>query len=122
MVLTFLLDENIRASLFRAIQRHNHSSQDRLDVVRVGHSSDLPLSSDDPAILRWIEQEGRILVTEDKHTIPGHLKEHLEAGRHSPGVFLVRPGTSIPALLEFLVLVAHASKADEWRDRIEFIP
>ena len=122
MALTFLLDENIRASLFRAIQRHNHVGQDRLDVVQVGYSMDLPLSADDRAILQWAEREGRILVTEDKHAMPRHLEQHLEDGHHSPGVFLVRPGTSIPSLLEFLILVAHASKPDEWRDRIEFIP
>lgn len=93
-----------------------------MDVVRVGEPDDLPLSSDDRTILAWAERDGRILVTEDKATMPAHLGSHLKAGHRSPGVFLVRSGTTIPKLIEFLVLVAYASEADEWEDRIEFAP
>jgi hypothetical protein len=93
-----------------------------LDLVRVGESEELPLSSDDSRILSWAERENRLLVTEDKHTMPGHLDRHLKARHHVPGVLMVRPGTSVPALVEFLVLVACASRPDEWRDRIEYIP
>ena len=122
MPLAFLLDENLPGRLFRAIQRHNLGGGDPIDAVRVGSSSDLPLGSDDPTILRWAESEDRIVVSEDKNTMPGHLGEHLAAGHHSPGVFLIRPGASVPTIVEFLVLVAYASEPHEWRDRIEYIP
>ena len=122
MPLFFLLDENLPARVFRAIQRHNESEALALDAVCVGQFSDLPLSSDDGTVLRWADREGRILITEDKSTMPSHLEEHLLAGRHSPGVFLVRQGTPIPALIEFLVLAAHASEPAEWENRIEYIP
>lgn len=122
MALAFLLDENIPGRLWRAIQRHNARGEDLLDVVRVGEPDELPLSSDDTTILAWAARAERILVTEDKHSIPGHLQEHLREGGHSPGVFLVGTGATIPPLIEFLVLVAHASEAREWRDRIEYVP
>lgn len=122
MALAFLLDENVPGRVRRAIQRHNTSGDYPLDVVRVGEPADLPLSADDPAVLLWTEREGRILVTEDKRTMPVHLAAHLQAGHNSPGVFLIRPGSSIPLLVEFLALVAHASKPEEWRDRIEYVP
>jgi hypothetical protein len=93
-----------------------------LDVVRVGELVALPLSSDDSTILAWAEQENRLLVTEDKHTMPQHLDRHLKGGHHVPGVLMIRPGTSVPELVEFLVLVAYASRAEEWQDRIEYIP
>jgi len=122
MALAFLLDENLPDRVYRAIVRHNHAGEEEVDVVRVGDPEDLPLSVDDRAILAWAERENRILVTEDENTMPGHLQAHLDAGRHSPGVFLVRPGTSIPELLEFLILVAHASRPEEWQDRVRFVP
>lgn len=122
MPLTFLLDENLPSRLWRAIQRHNENNVDILDVVRVGQFDDLPFSTDDPSILRWVERKGRILITEDKSTMPAHLAAHLNEGHHCPGVFMVRPGTRVPDLLEFLLLVAYASQSVEWEDRIEYIP
>jgi hypothetical protein len=69
MALTFVLDEHFRGPLWQAIVRHNLGGEYRLDVVRVGDPADLPLATDDSAILLWAEREGRILVTEDRHTI-----------------------------------------------------
>jgi hypothetical protein len=122
MPLTFLLDENLPSRMWRAIQRHNEDNVDILDVVCVGQPDDLPFSTEDPAILLWIERQGRIQITEDKSTMPAHLATHLDHGHHCPGVFMVRSGTRVPELLEFLVLVAYASQSVECRDRIEYIP
>ncbi len=122
MPITYLLDENIPSRIWRAIQRHNENDVDILDVVCVGQFDDLPFHADDPSILRWAERQGRILITEDKSTMPAHLATHLDEGRHCPGIFMLRPGTRVPELLEFLVLVAYASQPAEWRNRIEYIP
>jgi hypothetical protein len=51
-----------------------------------------------------------------------HFLDHLASGRHSPGVFVVRPFRSYSEVVDFLVLAAYASEPDEWRDRVEFIP
>ena len=122
MSLAFLLDENLPGRFVRAIERHTARGIDVVDVVCVGEPEDLPFGTDDPTLLKWAEQQERILVTEDKHTMPGHLADHLAAGSDSPGVFLVRPRASVPEVLEFLVLVAHVSEATEWKNRTEFIP
>lgn len=122
MSLAFLLDEHLRGPLWNAIQRHNLSSPFRLDVERVGDSADLPLGSDDAVVLRWAEREGRILVTEDKHTMPGHLRRHVDAGHQSPGVFVVRTGLSCADIVESLVLVAHAGDADDYCDTVTYVP
>ena len=122
MSVAFLLDENLLGRLISAIEHHNREGLPPLDVVCVGQSDDLPLSSSDPMILLWAERENRILVSADCNTLPNHLANHLAAGHHSPGVFLVRPGTSLNALVEHLALIAHASDEYEWRDHIEFVP
>lgn len=122
MPLRYLLDEHLRVPLWRAIQWHNSSGVYPLDVVRVGDPADLPLGSDDPILLLWAEREQRVLVTNDPDTMPRHLADHLAAGRHSPGVFMLRPYSTLPQILSFLQDAAYASEPEEWQDRIVFIP
>jgi hypothetical protein len=122
MMLRYVLDEHLRGPLWRAIQWHNSLGVYPLDVVRVGDASDLPLGSDDPALLLWAEREQRILVTHDADTMPAHLADHLAAGRHSPGVFMIRPHSILPQILSFLQDAAYAGEPEEWQDRIQYIP
>ena len=122
MPLRFALDEHLRGPLWDLIQRHNLNATDPLDAVRVGDPPDLPLGTSDPVLLGWCEREGRVLVSADKATMPGHLADHLAAGRHSPGVMTPRRHTPMREVLVFLVLAAHASSPEEWEDQITFIP
>ncbi len=122
MALQLVLDENQRGLLWRGIVRHNKLGINPVDAVCVGDPLDLPLGASDPEILTWCERENRILVSFDKATLAAHLAAHLLAGRHSPGVFLIRRGSRVSVVVDHLVLVAHASEAWEWADRIEFFP
>jgi hypothetical protein len=120
MPIAYLLDENIR-NLWRAIQHHNRRGMHLIDAARVGDRADLPLGSEDQAILLWCERENRILVSRDWNTLATHLEAHWAAGHHSPGVFMIRDSNAYRAALEFMVLASLASEPDEWRDRIEYI-
>jgi hypothetical protein len=121
-MLRFLLDEHLRGPLWLAVLRHNVQGGLVMDAQRVGDPPDLPLGSDDPTILLWAEREGRILLTEDVHTMPAHLTRHLQAGRHSPGVFVVSAGCSIGQLVNYLELVAHAGDPADYSDTITYVP
>lgn len=90
--------------------------------MRVGDFVDLPLGTADPIILLWAEREGRILVSHDRNTLPGHLSDLLRAGRHSPGIFLIRLHSTVTQVMIFLIDAAYASEPVEWQDRIAFIP
>ncbi len=122
MPLSYVFDEHLRGPLWNAVRWHNLRGIEVLDVVRVGDLADLPLQSPDPAILRWAEKANRILVSEDKSTMPGHLQDHLQAGGHVPGIFVPRPRTTIPQIIGFLAAAAYGSDPAEWTDRIVFIP
>jgi hypothetical protein len=122
MPLRYVLDENLRGPLWRAIRSLNSMGTYPLDVMRVGDPEDLPLGTDDPALLIWAEAQQRIVVTHDHDTMPNHLADHLAAGRHSPGVFVIRPNSSLLQLVTFLQDAAYASEAEEWLDIINFIP
>jgi len=120
-VLRFLFDENVDAKLAHAVMRHNLNGEQPLEIIRIGEPTDLPLSSTDPEILVWAEREQRILVTNDKRTIPLHLADHLRAGGHSPGIFMIRHSARVISLCEFLIVAAYASEPHEWIDRITYI-
>lgn len=122
MALAYVLDENLRGPLWTLVIHHNQRGADRIDVVRLGDLGAPPLGTKDPELLRWSEDAGRILVSSDKRTMPGHLAAHLAAGRRSPGVMMLRPGASLRAVLEFLVLAAHATEPSEWADAVWYVP
>src|SRR4051812_42449036 len=105
MPLAFLLDENLRGVLWRHLQRRNIGSTYPIDAVRVGDLHDLPLGSDDPAILLWAERENRILVSRDERTLAKYLAEHIAAGHHSPSILLARD-VPLTEIVDFLVLAA----------------
>ena len=122
MPLRYLLDEHFRGRLWRAIQQHNAGGTYPIDVFRVGDPPDLPLGSLDSDNLLWAERNGCMVVSFDKGTMPGHLTRHLQAGHHSPGVYLVRSHATIPQVVDYLVLSAYTSDPALLRDHCEFIP
>lgn len=122
MALAFLLDEHLRGPLWQAVLQHILRGGGWLDVVRVGDPPDLPLATDDAALLQWAEREGRILVTEDRQTMPRHLRDHLAAGDHSPGILIPRTGQSMRTIIEYLVLIAEAGEPADFADTTTYIP
>jgi hypothetical protein len=122
MPLRYVLDEHLRGPLWDLLYRHNLVGIDPIDLVRVGDPPDLPLGTSDPDLLLWAERETRILVSEDKSTMPAHLTSHLVAGHYSPGVMTPRSRVALRTVSEFLVVAAYASGLEDWENRITFIP
>ncbi len=123
MPVRYLLDEHLRGgALWQAIKQHNARGTDPLDVVRLGDPSDLPLGTLDPDILLWAERQGRVFISLDKKTLARHLRLHLQAGHHSPGVFIIRAGSTVAQVMLFLTLAAYAGDPASFHDRIEHIP
>ena len=123
MTIRFVLDEQLRGgALWHALQQHYATAMNPLDVVRVGDPPDLPRGTQDPDILLWAEREGRIVLTLDKKTMPGHLSQHLLAGLHSPGILVIRSGSTVLEIIEFLEAVLLASDPVAWQDQLWHIP
>ena len=118
MKVCFLLDENLPPRLKAALRRYDPA----IDVLRVGDEGAPPLGTLDPDILRYLENHQRLLVTDNRSTIPSHIEEHTAEGGHHWGIVWTRPGMRIGPLAEALYLIWVASEADEWLDRTEWIP
>ncbi len=75
----------------------------------------------DSEVLRIAAQSGRILVSQDRRTMPTHFAR-FSAGTRSPGLILLREGIGISTAIDELFLIWAASEMDEWIDRLVWIP
>lgn len=114
----FLLDENL-PSLYR-IQLARLAPEST--VWMIGDPGAPKRGTLDPAILEWCEQNGFILVTNNRASMPVHLRDHIAQGKHIPGILAFRPKATIKVILDDLMLISEIAELDEFRDQIVYIP
>ncbi|MCI0696126.1 DUF5615 family PIN-like protein [candidate division KSB1 bacterium] len=115
-MLRLLADENFNNDIVRGLLRR----QPELDIVRI---QDVGLSgADDPTVLEWSAQEGRILLTHDVATITMFAYERVQAGLSMPGVFEVTRTVPIGRAIEDILLLAECSMEGEWEGQVRYLP
>ena len=115
-MLRLAADENFNGDIVRGLLRRNQT----LDVVRV---QDVGLSgADDPSVLQWAADQGRIIVTHDISTLAKHAFDRLAAGQPMPGVFEVKSVAPIGQAIDDLILLAECSVDGEWEGQVRFLP
>ncbi len=112
----FLADENFNNQIVRAILRQNSD----IDIVRV---QDVDLSgADDPTVLAWAAQEGRIVLTHDVATMTTFAYQRIQAGLSMPGLFEVSRRVPVGLAIEEIILIAEYSIEGEWEGQVRFLP
>ena len=115
-MLRLAADENFNGDIVRGLL---HRSP-KLDIVRV---QDVGLSgADDPSVLQWAADQGRIVVTHDISTLAKHAFDRIAAGQPMPGVFEVRSVVPIGQAIDDLILLAECSLEGEWEGQVRFLP
>lgn len=117
-VMRFLLDEDVLSFLAPHLARR----EPLLDVVFVGGSAAPVKGALDPDFLIFAEAAGRAIITRDHDTMPGHAADHVARGRHTWGIFILRPGFAVPDSADSIILLWAATEAEEWIDTINWIP
>lgn len=118
MKVRFLLDENLSPRFKNALLRHNPA----IDVLRVGDAGTPPLGTLDPDILHYAAQQQRVLVTENRKSMPTHVTAFLAAGEHTWGVLRISARATFGMIIEELALIWEASEAEEWIDQFRWLP
>ena len=113
----FLLDENLPPRLQQAVKRRAAE----MVVRRVGAPDAPPFQADDPSILSWCDEHYFILVTNNRRSMPVHLRAHLDAGQHVPGILVALDTLPLRQIVDELVLIWGASEMEEYRDLRVFI-
>lgn len=118
MKIRFLLDENLSPQLTIAVLNLNSA----IDILRVGDSNTPPLATPDPDILVYLELSQRLLVTNNRKSMPGHLQAHWENERHIWGLLWLRSEVTLGRLAAELWMIWETSEAEEWIDKTDWIP
>ena len=114
----FLLDEHVGLSLKRALVRRDAD----ITVWHIGDAGVPPRGTLDPDILTWCERNGFSLVTNNRSTMPVHLRDHLIAGHHVLGIFELNDDMSIGETIDELYLLWRAAEPEEYADQINYLP
>ncbi len=116
MTVRLLADEDLDADIVHGL-RSREPAIDILDVKTTGLRG-----TKDPDLLRLSAQQGRILITHDRRTMTRHFRDLLASGSSHPGLFIVSQRGAIGEIVESLLLVWLASRAEEWHDKIVYLP
>jgi hypothetical protein len=75
----------------------------------------------DAQVLEFAAAEGRVLVTHDAKTMPGHFAEFVQS-RESRGVIVVPQHLPVSMVVDELLLIAAATSPEDWTNRICYLP
>ena len=75
----------------------------------------------DPEVLVLAAQQGRVLVSHDRRTLPRHFKQFIGSGT-SPGLIIVSQKLPVGRAAELLHLLWEASEAEEYVNAIYDLP
>lgn len=114
----YLLDEHINPHLKHGLRRR----QPEMIVWCIGDPGAPAKSTQDPDILIWCEERDFILVTNNRASMPVHFRDHLAAGRHCPGIFILNTKLPMGVMIEELELIWEASDLAEYRDQFKHVP
>ena len=109
MKVRYLLDENLSPRLKSAVLR----SHPAIDILRVGDDGAPDFGTLDPDILRYLQAARRILATDNRASIPNHIRDHYAEGGFHWGIVWVRPDSTIQERAETLYLIWEIEDADE---------
>lgn len=112
----FLTDENFNADVTRGLLlRAPH-----LDLVRV---QDVGLQGvEDPDVLTWAPNNGRIVLTHDRSTMPKFAIERIKRRSPVTGLFVVSDRRPVGETIEELLLIDGCSESTEWDGQIVYLP
>ncbi|MFS0519106.1 DUF5615 family PIN-like protein [Nostoc sp. UIC 10607] len=75
----------------------------------------------DSEVLAIAAQDGRVLVTHDRRTMPAEFGEFIMS-KTSSGILILSQNLSVSDAIEALILVWEASTAEEWANQMMSIP
>ena len=115
-MLLLVADENFNNDIVRGLLRKKPD----LDIVRV---QEVGLrGADDPAILAWAANEGRVVLTHDAATMTYYAYERVRTGLSMPGVIEVADDLPLGQVIEDIVLLAEYSNRGEWESQVIYLP
>jgi hypothetical protein len=74
----------------------------------------------DPEVLALAAATGRVVVSSDQKTMPGHFQKFLEA-HDSPGLIIVRQSIGFARAIDELILIWNDPKPESLRNDVSWV-
>ncbi len=113
----YLLYENVTPILRNALNRIEPEITVWLSVILAFQKNGTP----DPVILEWCANQGLSLVTNNRKSMPGHLREFIALGRTAPAIFVLNPRLTVGETVSELHLIWAAAEPYEYQNKINFM-
>jgi hypothetical protein len=115
-MIKLLADENLDNTIIRVLLRRDSD----IDIVRV---QDIGLSGeDDPIVLEWAAEQGRVLLTHDVATITRYAYERLANNLAMPGVIEIHTDAPIGRVIEDLFIILECGVPEDLNGQIYYLP
>jgi predicted nuclease of predicted toxin-antitoxin system len=111
-----LFEGNFNNNILRGLLLRNPN----LDIIRVQHVG--LAGTDDPDILEWAANQGRILFTHDVQTMVDFAYPRVAAGKPMPDIFEINRSLGVGRAIEEILLLVECSLPDEWANRVRYLP
>ena len=82
----------------------------------------IPDGTLDPGVLALAALSGRILVSRDVNSMPGHFVRFVQSGNISPGLILIPSNRSIGYLIDAFLTVWLNWSAEEMQNQSRWLP
>ena len=115
-MLRLLIDQDLDHDILRGLIRRI-PQLDAVTAYEIGMSE-----ATDSQLLAWAAQEGRIIVTHDRTTMPTHAADLMGEGENIAGLFVALRSLPLHQVIEDLELMVTCSEKDEWVNVIRYLP
>lgn len=112
----FLADEDFNNDILHGLQTRLPD----IDILRVQDTE--VYQADDPKVLEWAAQQGRILLTHDVQTMPGYAYQRVVAGLPMPGIIEVRQQLAVGDAIEELLILIGAGTPADFENQVWYVP
>ena len=116
MSIRFQADNDLKYAIVKAVRRQEPA----IDFVSAQEAGLDGFS--DPELLARTALEDRVLVSHDRRTMLNHFRNHLAAGKASPGLRVVAQDAPIGVVAEAIVVLWAVSWPGELTNRAYHLP
>ena len=115
-MLSLLIDQDLDHDILRGFIRRIPDI-DVVTTLEIGMTG-----ATDSELLSRAAQDGRIIVTHDRKTMPRHASDLMAAGKNIAGLIIVPRRIPLHQVLDDLELMITCSEPDEWINVIKYLP
>lgn len=115
-MLRLLIDQDLDQVILRGLLLRVPN----LDVI-TAHQVGLSDASD-PDLLAWAAEQPRIVVSQDRRTMPYHAANRIARSEHVAGVIIISRRLPVIQVINDLEIIVSCSDMDEWENVIKYLP